>query len=152
MRNPISECERSNRGRYSSTRQVGAHRPSSRLSSRIGLLFVCLLLLGSTSAVAQTKSESQAIDELRKVVEAQQRLIEAQQKRLEALESSMESVKRPGTAVTARHSVETAPAIAEPAVEATAVEKSAPSAVVNQAKPGSDITREGFGLKFYGFL
>jgi hypothetical protein len=151
MSNPISQTEVAHRSRTTSVRPSVAAWPRPRVPSHAILLSICLLLCISSPGVSQTKSDSEPVDELRKLVEAQQRLIEAQQKRLELLEATMESLKRPGTAVVARQTVGTDPAAVVPRVEVAKVE-TPPPAPVTQAKPGSDITREGFGLKFYGFL
>lgn len=114
---------------------------------------ISLILLLCCNGLAQEKSESKAIEELRKMVEAQQRIIEAQQKRLEVLETKLEAQAGDQIApVSARHSTVDDVDVTLPANGAANSELSPASTQPAQSLSGKEITREGFGIKFYGFL
>jgi uncharacterized coiled-coil protein SlyX len=120
----------------------------------IGLI-ACLLILTILNGPgrAQSQSGETTIEELRRLVEKQQQVIEAQQKRLDALERKIEerdksaAVPTPAgyTSATAGESKDSA----KPPTQAGSGTPAAPSVAAQISK---EITREGFGIKFYGFL
>ncbi len=117
-------------------------------------LIICLLLL-SVNINAQSQDSRQAVEELRRTVEKQQQIIDAQQKRLDALERKLEERDKPSTTPTQIGYTKT-PAgeskdSATPSTQASP-ETSTPAAPSVAAQVSKEITREGFGIKFYGFL
>jgi hypothetical protein len=103
------------------------------------LLFAlaCVLTVASARvATAQTQNHGDAIEELRRVVERQQQVIESQQKRLEDLERRLADND-------SHHEAKLIP------VSST---RPAPATPAGPAQASNEITREGFGIKFYGFL
>lgn len=118
--------------------------PPAASSSRLTVLAVAFLILLSPSIFAQSRTDGAALEELRRLIDRQQQVIEAQQKRIEALERKLDAEP---SAVPAGY--------AKPATDTHA---NAESAATAQATPGlssqisKEITREGYGIKFYGFL
>ncbi len=121
-----------------------------------GLIVACLFVLDS-SAFAQEKKGDEAVEELRRIVEKQQQIIEAQQKRLEALEKKFaeEHPNREKSAVPVRYTQPDAASTTEtgaaPAGQGNSPSTSQPNALIS-SQISKEITREGFGIKFYGFL
>jgi uncharacterized coiled-coil protein SlyX len=115
----------------------------SRRESWIALWIVACLFLLSISAAAQSKGDEPTIEELRRLIEKQQQVCEAQQKRLEALEKRIEerqpvpaSYSKTGAAPSDRPEAASAPQ----------------SSLTLSTQITKEITREGFGIKLYGFL
>ena len=131
---------------------ASANRSAIRRAARWYAIFLascaaCILLL-TAPGFGQTKSEPDSVGELRRMVEAQQRIIEEQQRRLEALEKRLDpQISREPIAVSARY-----PVAPEPVPSASPVGNQPTPATPAQAQPGKEIIRDGFGIKFYGFL
>lgn len=118
----------------------GFHRFEISIKVIGAIIVLCLCLIAP--AAAQSRADDSAVEELRRLVEKQQQIIEAQQKRLEALEKKVDE-----------HQL--APASYAKAGTASAIPESAPSPQTSQSSSlqvAKEITREGFGIKFYGFL
>jgi hypothetical protein len=126
----------------------------SALPSRsfVGLI-ACLLILNGP-AVTRAQDNPSSVEELRRLVEKQQQLLDAQQKRLEALERKLEERDKP-TATATQISYtkpiggESKESATPPAQASPAAPQSTPSLSTQISK---EITREGFGIKLYGFL
>lgn len=108
-----------------------------------GSAAACLLLL-STPAFTQSGTDATTLEELRRVVDKQQQIIEAQQRRLEALEKKLEG--QPSAVPAGYAKPATNPA---PGAERATTKQTTPALSSQISK---EITREGFGIKFYGFL
>ena len=107
---------------------------------RLFALLITCLFLQITLAFAQGKPDEPAVEELRQLIEKQQRIIEAQQRRLEALEKQF--AERGASPTTPAPSTQATPSVSAP-IGATQI---------GATQIGKEITREGFGIKFYGFL
>ena len=124
--------------------------PQARRRSTVlpALCAAIILLFSGGPGFGQTKSEPDSVGELRRIVEAQQRIIEEQQRRLDALEKRLEpQASREPIPVSAHY-----PAAAESAASAAPAATQPSPAVATQAQTGKEIIRDGFGIKFYGFL
>lgn len=117
-------------------------------------LIACLLIM-SAPAITQAQDGTPAVEELRRLVEKQQQVIDAQQKRLEALEKKLEERDKPSATPT--QIGYTKPAAIESKDSVTPDKQAspgtpAPTVPSVAAQVSKEITREGFGIKFYGFL
>ena len=110
----------------------------------LGAIIISLFIL-APSAHAQSSGDKETLEELRKLVEQQQKVIRDQQKRLEALEKKIE--ERQTTPMPASYT--------RPDTESKTETEPAPAPQNGPAlssQISKEITREGFGIKFYGFL
>ncbi|HST23454.1 MAG TPA: hypothetical protein VLR90_20245 [Blastocatellia bacterium] len=106
----------------------------------------------TASKAQESKSD---VEELRRLVEKQQQLIDAQQKRLEALERKLEEHDKPSATPTQIGYTKTAAGESKDSVTPSTQAKPDASATATPsvaAQVSKEITREGFGIKFYGFL
>jgi uncharacterized coiled-coil protein SlyX len=118
-------------------------------------LLIACLLMATAPVAARAQDNKSDVEELRRLVEKQQQLIDAQQKRLEALEKKLEEHDKPSTAPTQIGYIKPAAGESKEVMvpPAQGSPNSAPPATPSvAAQVSKEITREGFGIKFYGFL